>query len=170
MSSPKPLHVFRQGVASLREGAISTINFSGLRDPPVFSPVIPINPSSQDNAKRTPIAALTSERRNRFLFDGRWIGCHFSGRRESVLGSNACVRRVGKDDNPGLARSMDCAAQCCGKNFLRYCNPASRRKPGVCRSVPNPARRIRRARVFHAPRNNNRSIRQWTRDRVAEHE
>jgi hypothetical protein len=39
ISSPKPLHVFRQSVASLRRNAISATNFSDLQDPPVFSPV-----------------------------------------------------------------------------------------------------------------------------------
>ena len=47
ISPAKPLHLFRTGVASLRRDAISTFNFNDLRDPPVFSPVVPVNPKEQ---------------------------------------------------------------------------------------------------------------------------
>jgi hypothetical protein len=38
-----------------------------------------------------------------------------------------------------------------GQNFPRFRYPAPRRKPVVCLSLTNPARRMRRAPVFHAP-------------------
>jgi hypothetical protein len=38
----------------------------------------------------------------------------------------------------------------CGQTFLRFRFPASRRKPVVCRSMANPARRMRRAPGLHA--------------------
>ena len=59
------------------------------------------------------------------------IARRFAGRCKPIPGSNACIRRVYRDDNPGLARSMDCAAQCCGKNFPRFHFPASRGKPVI---------------------------------------
>jgi hypothetical protein len=39
----------------------------------------------------------------------------------------------------------------CGKNVLRFCDPASRRKPVACQSTADPARRMRRA-LFFTPR------------------
>jgi hypothetical protein len=59
------------------------------------------------------------------------IARRFAGRCKPIPGSNACVRRVDRDDNPGLARSMYCAAQCCGKNFPRFHFPASGEKPVI---------------------------------------
>ena len=67
-----------------------------------------------------------------------WIAARFTDRRESVHGSNACVRRVTKNGHPGLARSTDSTAQCCGKNFRRFRIPASRGKPVVCRQWQTP--------------------------------
>jgi hypothetical protein len=43
----KASHLFRSSVASLRENGIYARQFNGLRVPPVFSPVVPINPSSK---------------------------------------------------------------------------------------------------------------------------
>jgi hypothetical protein len=102
--------------------------------------------------------------------------------RESVHGSNTCVRRVTRDGYPGLVRSRDCAAQCCGKNFLRFCprrfgsclaavqaghpcpvvrrraaHPAARRKPVICR--PGKSRSTYTSRpVFHAPSYDQESV------------
>jgi hypothetical protein len=97
----------------------------------------------------------------------------FPDRREPTHGSNACVRRVAEDGHPGLARSTDCAAQCCEKNFSGFCprrfgsclaavqpghscpvvrrraaHPAAPKKPVICQSMANAARRIRRALFF----------------------
>ena len=73
---------------------------------------------------------------------------HWRGRREAIRGSNACVPRVAIDGRTGLARSTDRKAQCCGKNFLRFCSPCSAQKAGGLPSVANPARRMRRALSF----------------------
>ena len=54
----KPLHLFRSSVASLRENAIYTFQFNTLRNPPVFSPVVPVIPSSQ----KTPRQLLGGDR------------------------------------------------------------------------------------------------------------
>ena len=40
-------------------------------------------------------------------------------------GCDTCVARADRDGHPGLARSMESAAQCCGKTFLRFCRNAS---------------------------------------------
>src|ERR1035438_1087974 len=61
-----------------------------------------------------------------------WIVTCCPDRCKSVHGSNACVRREAMYGHPGLARSRESTAQCCGQNFLRFCGPASRRKPVVC--------------------------------------
>jgi hypothetical protein len=103
MSSPKPLHVFRQGVASLRESAISTTNFSGLRDPPVFSPVVPINPSSTNNAKNS--NAKLQGKANRSLFEGAGSLNHFSDRRKDAV--NGDERPKG---GPERQRGVRCKA------------------------------------------------------------
>ena len=62
-----------------------------------------------------------------------WRDKYSPGRCESVPGSNACVRRVARDGHPGLARSRDSTAQCCGQNFLGFRYRASPRKPVICR-------------------------------------
>jgi hypothetical protein len=49
---------------------------------------------------------------------------------------------------PGRCKSVQGR---CGKNFLRLRFPASRRKPVICHSLANPARRIRLA-LFCTPR------------------
>jgi hypothetical protein len=72
------------------------------------------------------------------------------GRRKSIPGSNACVRRVATDGHPGLARSMDSTPQCCGKNLRRFAI-LLRCKPGFT-IHGEPACRMRRA-LFFTPRN-----------------
>jgi hypothetical protein len=65
----------------------------------------------------------------RHLFPGPLAGRP----RESIHGSNACVRREARDGLTGLARSTDRAAQCCGKNFPDFRFPAASGKPMICR-------------------------------------
>jgi hypothetical protein len=92
--------------------------------------------------------------------------------RKYALGLSV-ARNAKLNGHPGLARSMDydaqrrstsarrlrveargearsaeySAAQCCGQTFPCFRHPASHRKPVVCRSLANPARRMRRALV-----------------------
>jgi hypothetical protein len=46
---------------------------------------------------------------------------------------------------------MDSEAQCCGQNFLRFRNPAARRKPVVWRPCQTPLGGMRLAPGLHAP-------------------
>ena len=81
--------------------------------------------------------------------DRAWIVTCFSGRRESVRGSNACVRRVTMEGHPGLARrgtaQRNAADKTSGPSLSCFAQ-----KVGDLPSVANPARRIRRA-LFCTP-------------------
>jgi hypothetical protein len=100
-------------------------------------------------------------------FGPPWIHCaaQYSALRASPLALLEVTLQVFAD----AARRSPCCAQArcghpyppvrrmrltpgaCGKNFLRFCDRASRRKPVVWRPCQTPLGGMRLARVFHAP-------------------
>ena len=72
---------------------------------------------------------------------------HVPGRRKSIALRSPCFAQAQGVHPWPPVRRMRLTHGGCGRTFLRFCNPAARIKPVVCRSLANPARRMRRALV-----------------------